>query len=666
MSGLRWKLNRLRTMGAPEIAHRVHEAVRRRSERMGFGRARPPEPAGQSTAAWLADPRPAVDTAAYVAAADRILAGRFDVFAMRDVDLGFPPDWHRDPRTGTTAPRAYGPAIDYRDERIVGDIKYLWEPNRHLELVTLAQAWALTRDERYAQGCRKLLESWWEACAYPSGVQWASALELGIRLQNWSVAWQLLGGEDSPLHQGPAGQAWRRRWLDAVYCHAHHVERHLSRHSSANNHLLGELMGLAVAGWTWPLWPDARRWRATAERQFVEEALRQNAPDGVNLEQGIWYHHEVADMMLLFMRQGAACGFDVGPAYQARWTAMLEFIAATMDAGGHVPSIGDADDAVMVRFDPRETFDAYRSLLASGAVLLERPDFAARAGECDDKTRWLLGDAACARFDALRAAHRPAVPRQAFPDGGYWILGSDWETRDEVRIVADAGPLGYLSIAAHGHADALALTISAGGQPMLIDPGTYAYHTHKRWRDYFRGTSAHNTVAVDGLDQSTIGGNFMWMQHAEARCERWEPGPDRTVWTAVHDGFRRLSDPVTHRRTLTWDRVRRTLEVLDELICDGAHDAAWFWHFDAGCAVTLEADLLTATRQGRTLTLQVPTGMHDVALVSGRDDPPLGWQSPSFDSKHPCHTLTWRAAVNGSARWVTRIDLSRPSTHGQD
>ncbi len=70
---------------------------------------------------------------------------------------------------GTDAPMAFGKTLDYRDERMVGDIKYLWETNRHLELVTLAQAWALTGEPRYAEGCRALLESWFEQCPYPLG-----------------------------------------------------------------------------------------------------------------------------------------------------------------------------------------------------------------------------------------------------------------------------------------------------------------------------------------------------------------------------------------------------------------------------------------------------------------------------------------------------------------
>ena len=87
-----------------------------------------------------------------------------------------------------------------------------------------------------------------------------------------------------------------------------------------------------------------------------------------------------------------------------------------------------------------------------------------------------------ARYEALHSPSPRLPVRRAFPEGGYYILGSDFETPREIRIVADAGPLGYREIAAHGHADALSFTLSVAGRELLVDPGTYAYHTQAAWR----------------------------------------------------------------------------------------------------------------------------------------------------------------------------------------
>src|SRR5262249_38425398 len=436
---LAWKLNRLRAMGPAEVCWRVRRGFAAGLERRGFGLAREVDAGGAAGLPWVRALPTKFDASLYTAAAEELIAGRWNVLSLRAHPLGFPPCWNRDPKTGLDARVDFGKAIDYRNVRVAGDVKYLWELNRHLELVTLAQAWHLSREPRFALAADSLLSSWLAQCPYPRGLQWASPLESAVRLVNWACAWTLLGGERSPLFDCGEGRALRRRWLAAIYRHCHFISRNLSRYSSANNHLFGELTGLFVASLTWPLWEESTRWREAARRELEAEALRQNGPDGSNREQAFWYHHEVADMMLLCLLFGRANGVVVSPRFAERLEAMLGFIAAVMDSGGNVPQVGDSDDAVIVRFSPEPEFCPYRSLLATGAVLFDRADFKAKARRVDDKSRWLLGDAASAKFTTLTAA-RPA--KTAFPDGGDYILGRDSGAASEVKCVVHAGAPG--------------------------------------------------------------------------------------------------------------------------------------------------------------------------------------------------------------------------------
>ncbi len=646
MTALAWKINRLKLMGPAEVLWRVHQLARRKAAAMGLGLASyPPVPAlDRFGAAFVATPE-AVDAAALCMEADALLAGRWNVFALQGAPLGFPPQWNRDPRSGTTAPMAPGPSIDYRDASLVGDIKYLWEPSRHLELVTLAQAWRCTGERRYRDGARTLLISWLDQCPYPQGVHWASSLELGVRLLNWSAAWQLLAGS--------LDDDWRHRWLNAVYKHCHFISHHLSRHSSANNHLLGEYMGLYLASLQWPCWPESARWRATAERGLVEQGLQQNWEDGVNKEQAIYYHHEVMDMMLLCQLAARANGASFPAEWLARLERMAEFLAAVMDVGGNVPMTGDADDARMLRLDASAA-PPYRSLLASAALLFERADFKAKAGALDDRNRWLFAQAD-ARWAALPppAAGERETPRTAFPQGGYYLLGRDFGTPQEVRIVVDCGPLGYLSLAAHGHADALAFTLSMGGQEMLVDPGTYAYHTHRQWRDYFRSTAAHNTVQLDGLDQSEIGGNFMWLRKATAVALSHE---STHFFEGKQDGYMRLRDPVMHRRIIRFDSKRNAVIVEDILECSGEHEVALHWHFAEGCHAEKVGQALHIAKRDKGLHMSCHFG-NGPQLHCASTAPIAGWISRSFDSKAGITTAAWRGTIRGSSTIVTEITL---------
>ena len=640
-----------------EIGHRVLRALAIWAERWQLaGSAAVPLPdLTHPSRRWVHAPVK-VDTARYLAAAGRIAAGRFDLFALQDAALGSPPRWNRDPKTGVEAPLSFGKLLDYRNPQRVGDIKYLWELNRHLHIVTLAQAYALSGEARHFGVIRSHLESWFDDCPHGMGPNWSSALELGIRLINWSVAWQLLGGVSSPLFKDGEGARFQRRWLDAVFQHAQFIHGHFSLYSSANNHLIGEAAGLYLAALAWPHWPQARTWLAAAQAILEREALLQNAPDGVNREQAMSYQQFELDLLVLPLLAARANGRKFSAAFEARIETMIEYLASVMDAGGNVPMIGDSDDALVVRLAPGDGHCPYRSLLATGAILFGRGDFKAKAGEIDDKTRWLFGKGADAAFERLDASRARLPVRRAFAYGGYFILGCDFESENEIRLVADAGPLGYRAIAAHGHADALAFTLSVGGKEFLIDPGTYAYHTQGEWRRYFRGTAAHNTLRVDGLDQSQSGGNFMWLRKADARCALWRPSEERDVFEGWHDGYAQLPDPVVHRRRISLEKRARRVVIEDSLQMSGAHAIELFFHCSERCQVAPTADGYALSQGETTLLLKLPLADGASAGVHcGSVAPILGWVSRTFDEKQPAPTIIWRGKLAGESVLRTEI-----------
>jgi heparinase II/III-like protein len=653
----RWRLNRLRCMTPLEVSHRVFRALSMHAERAGLlgsgvvptpDLAREPRPWMHSTAN--------VDAARYLAAADRIAAGKLDVLALRDVELGSLPRWNRDPKTGVEAPLGFSKLLDYRNPRLVGDIKYLWELNRHLHLVTLAQAYALSRDARYFHVIRQHLESWFISCPYGMGPNWSSALEAAIRLINWSVTWQLLGATRSPLFEGAENARFRQRWLESVYQHAQFVRGYFSLHSSANNHLIGEAAGLFIAAVTWPHWPSVRAWLQAARAILEREALLQNAPDGVNREQAVSYQQFVLDFLLLCLLAGKANGQRFSHAYESRIEAMLEYLASIMDAGGNVPMFGDADDGLVVRLAQGGDFSPYRSLLATGAILFRRGEFKLKAGALDDKTRWLLGGESESLFQVPSTAQSRLPPRQAFPAGGYYILGCDFETDREIRLIADAGPVGYRSIAAHGHADALAFTLSVGGLEFLIDPGTYAYHTQAPWRAYFRGTSAHNTLRVDARDQSQSGGNFMWLRKARAGCSDWSSTAERDVFEGWQDGYARLPDPVVHRRRIALEKAARRVVIEDTLEMAGEHDIELFFHCGERCRIDTLKDGYAVGQEAKTLIIRLPhfKGSRS-GVYHGSSAPISGWVSRRFDEKQPSSTIAWRARLKGEVVLCSEI-----------
>jgi hypothetical protein len=648
-----WYLNRLRAMSAGEIGVRILRQARFALEQGGALRVdRPPSPS-----AWPPHERPNTarapgEGAIYVEAADRVLAGRFDFFG-ETFELGREVRWNVDPKTGTTAPLVFGKTMNYRDSRLVGDIKYLWELNRHLETVALAQAYAVSGDVRYLEHLRRLVLSWIEQCPYLRGANWCSSLELGIRLINWHLAYRIAGGASSPLFAGEEGKRFADLWLRSIYQHVHFIMGHLSGHSSANNHLIGELAGAYVAAATWPCWSQMERWGARARHLLIEQAEVQTHEDGVNREQAVSYQQFVMYFLLI---AGLAAQRTAAPFPASYWRIfrrMTEFVDALLDVGGNVPMIGDADDGIVFALVPRERFDPFRELLAVSGVLFANARWRERAVGHERTARWLCeGVAPLVHSDAAETPTR-------FKAGGYYLLGDRLGQPDEMRLIVDAGPLGYLSIAAHGHADCLSLLLSVGGKEFLVDPGTYCYHTQREWRDYFRGTAAHNTVRVDGRDQSEISGPFMWAKKAVPSVEFYETTPTRDRFRASHSGYDRLEDPVVHTREVIFDKEARSVEVVDEIECNGSHRVEQFWHFSEQCSVEVSGARVVATNGDARLVLDVDDSRAVGRLMRGETQPIGGWISRRFGHKEPTATVVFTRDVHGTASLRTRFRLER-------
>jgi hypothetical protein len=191
----------------------------------------------------------------------------------------------------------------------------------------------------------------------------------------------------------------------------------------------------------------------------------------------------------------------------------------------------------------------------------------------------------------------------------------------------------------------------------LVDSGTYSYHTQPLWRAYFRGTSAHNTLCVDHLDQSVSGGTFLWSAHADTRCLIFELGTAEERIIAEHDGYRRLDDPAVHRREIVYQRAPRTVSVTDHIHCAAAHTVEIFWHFSRDCRVTLDDDLARAERDGVGIELRWPAPLR-ARVVKGSVDPIGGWISQRFDDKVPADTLVVSGTISGDWQGVSTIKIS--------
>ncbi|MGE3181369.1 MAG: alginate lyase family protein, partial [Phycisphaerae bacterium] len=421
--------------------------------------------------------------------ADRILAGQISLLGNIVVDCGPRIDWNYDYQNKIASPSGYSPKIDYRDVREAGDAKWVWEPSRHQHFVVLARQYALTGEREYLHTIVDHWTGWLDQCPFQVGMQWRSPLELGIRLINWSLTWELVDGARN------FDSAFRARVLQAIDLHLYDITAKYSRGSSANNHLVGEAAGVLVAAAVFPAFPYTTERFETARSILEREIELQILPDGSNAEFTTGYHVFVLQFFTVAGLVARRAGRDFGAGYWERLKKGYAYLAALHEAGGPMPMFNDADDGFVVDLDhhPRDP----KPWLTVGAVLFDSPAWLPEKihGEA---AYWLLGAQQTAAVLNKKPAHESRqLKSRAFSDAGHYLLQTGKTDEDNISVVFDCGPLGFGSIAAHGHADALSFTLRANGRELLTDPGTYDYFTHRAWRDHLRTTAAHNTVVVD-------------------------------------------------------------------------------------------------------------------------------------------------------------------------
>jgi uncharacterized heparinase superfamily protein len=358
-----------------------------------------------------------------------------------------------------------------------------------------------------------------------------------------------------------------------------HVRRTLS---PERNHRTLELYALLIAALALPelgLEPPIA--------ELHENLLADFGPDGVHRERSTHYHCIALRSFVGVRENCRRFGVALPAGFDERLALACAFARDCRRPDGTIPALSDSD-----------TGD-YTELLQLAARLLARDDL----------------------------LHSQAG---AYPTGGYFI-----QRTPDRYLIFDCGPLGD---GGHGHYDALSIEAWAGDEPLVLDPGRYTYaEGEPNLRHWFRGTAAHNTVTVDGHDQTPYARTRSSLPSAVAT---FLGGDDHRLAGEV----RSPCYDAVHRRTITLVDGRFWL-VEDELEDERSHRYDLRWHLPPGPAHLRADGVVTPTA---VITVE---GARSVALEDG-------WISPEYGVKHPAKVVS-AVAVGPRARFVTKLEPRR-------
>jgi hypothetical protein len=557
------------------------------------------------------------DWESVIDSAKRVQQRRFDLLGYRNLSFGdSDTSWQFDPVNKINSPIAPWFRVPYLDFHRSGDHKIVWELSRHQHLMLLGRAWLYAGDQQFLVTLQNLWLGWRQANPYPTGINWASTLEVAFRCLSWIWVDHFTAGAEA------LARDFRSRLHAGIGECAVYIERYLSTYFAPNTHLLGEALALFFVGVLYPQLERATIWRDHGWKILLQESARQVREDGFHFEQSVYYHVYALDMFLHARILASRNNIAIPELYDRTIQLMAEGLA-TLGMAGQAPRFGDDDGGRL--FDNRRNRPEHLlDPLATAAILYRRNDWKAIAGGLREETVWLLGSGGVRSFDELPAA-RPELRSVEFASSGYYTMASS-----DAVVIADAGPHGWGN-GGHGHADALSLQLISRGRAWLTDPGTATYTREKRERDQFRGTAAHNTLEVDGVSQADPVHAFAWGRHPVTKIHRWYPGRDVVLFHASHDGYQRLPSPVVHERWVIGWRDDAWL-VVDRASGKGAHRLDLRWHLSPEC-IAQPTDSVSVSRyalDNQTLDIIAPAGTSwHIASETGNWSPAYGAVTPA-------------------------------------
>lgn len=497
MKDIKWLISRLKSMNALEVMWRVQQKSLQKKEYKKFFLAHKPVT------------EISVSKSLYNLKPDGSRLGikwnnqewqlfeTLDLFGIFDYQQ-YKRSWNDGFQTDNSWPTLeFSCAIPISQREDIGDIRINWELNRHFQFVGLAKNYYVTDEQKYLDELIDLFEDWNQNNLFLHGVQWTSEMEVAIRIVSWSYMYAFIEKADGP-------QELLDKIVNGIKIMADHVLAHRSRYSSANNHLIVEMLGLGVAG----ILLDYEIWIDYSIKVLTEELPRQNYLDGVNKEMSLHYQTFVMEaygIMAILLRRNER---SIPRLWLDYLDNMSKFVTDCCGDYEETITFGDDDEGKILDFVGKinNYYDYVLQLM--GIVLSKRYT----DSELEENIKWIATNDELDKYKKSKC-YRPGLVSH-FKQGGYTILRSKDRS---VLLGIDHADLGFGSIAAHGHADALSFQLYIKGLPVFVDPGTYSYHIDKKSRDDFRKTINHNTICVDGKDQSEMVGPFLWGKKAKTK-----------------------------------------------------------------------------------------------------------------------------------------------------
>lgn len=446
---------------------------------------------------------------------------------------------------------SYNIAFSQRED--IGDIRTNWELNRHYQFALLAKNFYVTSEIKYLTELEDLFYDWNRHNLFLHGVEWTSPMEVAIRLNSWVYTLLFLQETKKDI-------SILKDIEQGIIVMADYIVKHRAKYSSANNHLIVEMYGVALAG----ILSDYSPWIELSINILDKEIIKQNYEDGVNKEMSLHYQCFVMEsysLLILLMKNNR---ISVPNTWYRYLEKMARFVKDSSGEYGEVAVFGDSDEGKILDLYGGQ-YNYYHYILQLMSIIFEKKY--TDLSNINETVNWIFDQK---HIDSVQEKNIYESNKVvSYKEGGYTFLRSNDK---RILIAIDHAKLGFGSIAAHGHADALSIQVFVDGKALFVDTGSYNYHIPAIVRDRDRSTIAHNTVIVDG-NQSEILGPFMWGDRAETHLDNLVINNNEVILD-LETGYR----DIKHYRRIYFDYKSKL--IIKDKVSSNSKKCSQIWNID--------------------------------------------------------------------------------------
>ena len=434
--------------------------------------------------------------------ADEICNHEFKFLGIKNRKFGKQINWHKDYETNHVWSVNF-----YRNYKIEDlmpenniDIKRPWELARMHHMITLAQAWRLSRNVKYSDEFFRQWKSWKYGNPFCYGVHWSNTMEVAIRATNLIFAMEL-------LYQAPG---WNENWrymLDSIRQHGLYIEHNLelgveNSRISKGNHYLANICGMTIIGMVCISLPESERWAKTGIRALENEMEEMVLEDGFYFEASTGYHRLSLEFFLYPFVISKLFNYNFSENFSKKLEKMFDVIMKIITPDGTIPKIGDSDDGRLLILSNYQNWDRndFGYLLGIGSIVFNRSDYKSISDECPEEIFWIFGSDGYKKFKNM-SINKTNVNYSPLKKAGLYVIKN---ITQKDYIILNSGISTRRAPRAHRHNDSLGIELWLKGNPVLMDPGTYCYTSNINDRNYFRSTKAHNTMMVDNQEINSM------------------------------------------------------------------------------------------------------------------------------------------------------------------